>query len=158
AQADKYKGRKILPVLELIAVVVQGAAGSDGKWRRRVPDSVVDEYLHAARSAKAVLLLNIQPGHSDFVSEVKHFEKYLHQPEVGIALDAEWAMSGKQKPGVMFGQTTGAVINDVGEYLAGIVKANDLPEKALVFHQVNTHVVKDESVLVAHPGVALIKS
>lgn len=159
--ADKYAHgaqRKVLPVFELIAVVVQGAAGKDGKWRRRVPDSVVDEYLHAAREAKALLLLNIQPGHSDFVTEAKHFDRYLRMPDVGIALDPEWAMKGKQRPGATFGQTTGAVINEVAEYLAGLVKAGDLPEKALVYHQVNGHVVKDESVLVAHPGVAIIQS
>ncbi len=157
--ADKYaRGRKVLPVFELIAVVVQGAPGKDGKWRRRVPDSVVDDYLKATRAAKGILLLNIQPGHSDFMTEVKAFEKYLKQPDVGVALDPEWAMKGKQKPGAVFGQTTGSVINDVAEYLSGLVAAGDLPEKALVFHQVNGHVVKDESVLAAHPGVVLIKS
>ncbi len=156
--AEKYaRGRKILPVFELIAVVVQGAPGKDGKWRRRVPDSVVDEYLQAARAAKGLLLLNIQPGHSDFLTETKAFEKYLREPDVGLALDPEWAMKGKQKPGAVFGQTTGAVINEVAEYVSAIVKAGDLPEKALVFHQVNDHVLKDESVLVAHPGVVLIK-
>jgi hypothetical protein len=159
--AEKYvqgSSRKVLPVFELIAVVVQGAPGNDGKWRRRVPDSVVDEYLQAARAAKALLLLNIQPGHSDFLTEAKHFERYLHLPDVGLALDPEWAMKGKQKPGVTFGQTTGAVLNDVAEYLSGIVKAGDLPEKVLVYHQVNGHVVKDESVLVGHAGVAIIQS
>ncbi|HVH44038.1 MAG TPA: hypothetical protein VM925_16925, partial [Labilithrix sp.] len=157
--ANKYvQGRKVMPVFELIAVVVQGAPGNDGKWRRRVPDSVVDEYLHAARAAKAMLLLNIQPGHSDFMTEVKHFEKYLKQPDVGVALDPEWAMHGKQKPGVTYGQTTGATINDVAAFLSEIVKAGDLPEKALVFHQVNGYVVKDEGVLVTHPGVALVKA
>jgi len=158
SQADKYHGRKILPVLELIAVVVQGAPGADGKSRRRVPDSVVDDYLQAARNAKGILLLNIQPGHSDFMTEAKHYEKYLRQPDVGLALDPEWAMRGKQKPGAIFGQTTGANINEIAEYLSGIVKANDLPEKALVFHQVNAHVVKDESVLTTHNGVVLIKA
>lgn len=156
--ANKYQGRKVLPVFELIAVVVQGAPGKDNKWRRRVPDSVVDDYLHAARAAKALLLLNVQPGHSDFMTEVKSFERYLKEPDVGIALDPEWAMHGKQKPGAYYGQTTGATINEVASYLSDLVKANDLPEKALVFHQVNGYVVKDESVLVPHPGVALVKA
>lgn len=159
--ADKYadrSSRKIMPVLELIAVVVQGAPGADGKSRRRVPDSVVDEYLQAARAAKGLLLLNIQPGHSDFLTEAKHFDKYLRQPDVGLALDPEWQMKGKQKAGAVFGQTTGAAINEVADYLAEIVKTHDLPEKAIVFHQVNGHVVKDESVITTHPGVAFVKS
>lgn len=156
---EKYaRGRKPMPVFELIAVIVMGAPGADRKSRRRVPTSVVDEYLQAARAAKGILLLNIQPGHSDFLTEAKHYERYLKEPDVGLALDPEWQMHGKQKPGAIFGQTTGAAINAVADYLSEIVKANDLPEKALVFHQVNNHVVKDESVLTAHPGVALVKS
>lgn len=156
--ADKYAGdRKVLPIFELITVIVMGGPGKDGKWRRRVPDSVVDQYLQIARASKGLLILNIQPGHSDFLTEVKVYEKYLRMPDVGVALDPEWAMKGKQKPGAVYGQTTGAVINEVAAYLSGIVKEEDLPEKALVFHQVNDHVLKDESVIAAHPGIALIK-
>lgn len=157
--AEKHaNGRTPLPVFELIAVIVQAAPGRDGKWRRRVPDSTVDRYLKEARAAKALLLLNIQPGHSDFMTEVRHFEKYLREPEVGLALDPEWAMRGKQVPGKVYGQTTGAVINEVAAFLSEIVKEEDLPEKALVYHQMNGHVVKDEDVIVPHPGVAIIKS
>jgi hypothetical protein len=157
--ADKYaQHRKVLPVFELIAVVVQATAGRDGKYRRRVEDGVVDEYLAAARRSKALLLLNIQPGQSDFVTEVKHFEKYLSEPDVGVALDPEWAVKPKQRPGQYYGQTTGATINEIAEYLSGIVQNHGLPEKALVFHEVNRLVVKDEAVVKPYPGVVVIKS
>src|SRR5260221_7782905 len=80
--ADLYaQDRTALPVFELIAVVATTAPGLDGQYRRRVPDFVVDEYLRAARAARALLLLNIQPGRSDFMTEAKHFEKYLRQPD-----------------------------------------------------------------------------
>jgi hypothetical protein len=158
--AEQYGGdREVLPVFELIAVVVMGAPGPDKAWRRRVPASVIDEYLRAARASKAILLLNIQPGHSDFLTEVKALEPWLREPDVGIALDPEWAMwQPNQKPGSVYGQTTGEVVNDVAAYLAGLVRDYHLPEKALVFHQVNTHVFKDEAALRAQPGVVLVKS
>jgi hypothetical protein len=157
--ADQYGGdREVLPVFELIAVVVQGAAGADGKWRRRVPTSVIDDYLKAARKEKALLLLNIQPGHSDFMTEVKVLESYLREPDVGVALDPEWAMKPKQKPGVFYGQTTGAEIDTVAEYLEAIVREHDLPEKVLVFHQVNNIVAKELDVLKKREGIVLIKS
>ncbi|MGH7296413.1 MAG: hypothetical protein ACRELB_15855, partial [Polyangiaceae bacterium] len=140
-------GRKVMPVFELIAVVVQAGGGADGKYRARVYDSVVDEYLAAARANKGLLLLNIQPGQSDFLSEVQRFERYLHEPDVGVALDPEWAMLPKQTPNHFYGQTTGDAINAVIAYLSGIVTKNDLPEKALVFHKVNNYVVKDEGVI-----------
>ena len=158
--ADKYAGaeRRVLPVFELIAVVVQAGSGADGKYRRRVEDSVVDTYLRHARESKGLFLLNIQPGQSDFLTEVKHFEKYLREPDVGIALDPEWAMKPGQRPGKVYGQTDGAMINSIAEYMSKLTREGDLPEKALVFHQVNRHVVKDEATLHTYPGVVLIKS
>jgi hypothetical protein len=152
------QGRKLLPVFELIAVVVQGSPGPDGKYRHRVENSVVDQYLQVARQTKALLLLNIQPGQSDFLTEVKSFEAYLREADVGVALDPEWAMKPNQRPGVFFGQTTGAILNEVATYLSAIVKEGDLPEKALVFHQVNRGIVKDESAMRPIAGVAIIKS
>jgi hypothetical protein len=155
----KYAGaRPILPVFELIAVVVQAGPGADGKYRRRVDDSVVDDYLRLARQHQGLLLLNIQPGQSDFLTEVKHYEKYLLQPDVGVALDPEWAMKPKQVPGKYFGQTTGAALNEVAAYLSSLIAQAHLPEKAFVFHQVNGAVVKDEAALKPTPGVVMIKS
>lgn len=157
--AKKYSdSRKVLPLFELIAVVVQGVAGPDGLYRRRVPDSVVDDYLASARAAKAILLLNVQPGHSDFMTEVKHFERYLAEPDVGIALDPEWAMKPKQIPGKYYGQSTGSAVNEVAAYLSAIVKEHDLPEKLLVFHQMNAYVMKDEGAIKPAPGVVIVKS
>lgn len=158
--ASQYAGdRKALPVFELIAVVVQESPGKDGKSRRRVTDAIVDEYLRAARAARALLLLNIQPGHSDFLTETKAFEKYLREPDVGVALDPEWSMTtAKQTPGASFGRTNGKTINEVGAYLSSLVSANNLPEKVLVFHQVNSRVLRDENDIVTHPGVVLVKS
>jgi hypothetical protein len=158
-RAAQYAGdRKILPVFELIAVVVQGYPGVDGKYRGRVTSAVVDRYLRAAREAKALLLLNIQPGQSDFMTELNLLEPYLEEPDVGVALDPEWAMHPKQRPGLFWGQTTGATINDVAALLSGIVKRLNLPEKALVFHEVVREVIKDERSIGSYPGVAIIKS
>jgi hypothetical protein len=151
--------RKPLPVFELIAVVVQDARGRDGMHRRRVPDAVVDRYLAGARAARALLLLNIQPGHSDFATEVKHFEKWLREPDVGVALDPEWAMNGTSKtPGASFGQMRGETITEIARYLAMLVEEGDLPEKVLVFHQVNTRVLTGEQDVTPQPGVVIVKS
>lgn len=158
--AESYAGdREVLPTFELIAVIVMGAPGLDNAWRRRVPSSVVDQYLAAAREAKGLLLLNIQPGHSDFLTEVKAFERWLKEPDVGVALDPEWAMwKADQKPGSVYGQTSGEVINEVSTYLSDLVREGHLPEKPLVFHQVNDWVLKNESAIRRHDGVVLIKS
>ena len=151
-------GRKVMPVLELIATIVQPQPGRDGKWRSRVSPQVVDDYLAAARKVNGILLIDIQPGRADFLDEVKSYERWLTQPDVGVALDPEWAMGPGQVPMKVFGHTTGRKIDDVAGYLASIVKKHDLPEKALVFHQLRVSIVSDEKAIRDHPGVAIIKS
>ena len=151
-------GRKIMPVLEVIATVVQGSPGSDGKYRFRISDRRIARYLKVARRHKALLLLNIQPGRSEFIIEAKSYEKWLREPDVGVALDPEWAMDRGQRPGGAYGHTTGAELDRTARYLARLVKRHDLPEKVMVYHQVSASVVRRESGLKAHPGVAVIKS
>src|SRR5699024_8862699 len=115
-------GRDLLPVLELIATVVHASPGEDGMYRTYIPESVIQDHLDAARRHDGILLLNIQPGRSDFIDEVRHYEQWLVEPDVGVALDPEWAVSEGQIPGRVYGSTTGAELSEVAEYLSGLVK------------------------------------
>lgn len=157
--ARSYRaGREVLPVLELIAVVVQAHPGGDGLYRVGIGDDVIRRYLAAARRQHALLLLNIQPGRASFVDEVHALAKWLREPDVGLALDPEWAVGPGQTPGRVFGSTTGAVIDEVSAYLDGIVRANDLPQKVLVVHQLNPNIVRGFEKVRRRDGVVVVKS
>ena len=151
-------GREVLPVLELIAVVVQRYPGGDGKYRVRMGDDVIRQYLDAARRHKALLLLNIQPGRASFVDEVHALARWLREPDVGLALDPEWAVGPGQTPGHVFGSTTGAMIDQVSAYVDGIVRANGLPQKVIVVHQLNPGIVRGFDKVRERDGVVVIKS
>jgi hypothetical protein len=158
-RAEPYAdGREVLPVVELIATIVQGSPGRDGKYRVRLSDAQIAKYHKTARKHRAVMLLNLQPGRSEFIAEAKAFHKWLKEPDVGVALDPEWAMDRGQRPGGVYGHTTGAELDEVARYLSGLVKQYNLPEKVLVYHQVARNVVRKESGLKDHDGVVLIKS
>jgi hypothetical protein len=152
------KGRQIMPVLELVATLVHPRPGRDGRYRERTTDAVIGRYLAAARRVDGLLLLNIQPGRADFLPEVKAYERWLRQPDVGLALDPEWAVGPGQVPGRVFGSTTGQELDEVARYVSRLVQRYDLPEKALVFHQLHASIVRDPAALRPHKGVALIKS
>ena len=151
-------GREILPVVEVIASVVQGSPGRDGKYRVRLTDAQIAKYHKAARKHRAVMLLNLQPGRSESITETKAFQKWLKEPDVGVALDPEWAMDRGQRPGGVYGHTTGAELDEVARYLSGLVKQYNLPEKVMVYHEVARSVVRKESDLKDHDGVVAIKS
>jgi len=151
-------GRTPLPVLELIAVVVQPRPGRDGTYRVRIGPDVVDAYLAAARRHRALLLLNVQPGRARFLDEVRALERWLVEPDVGIALDPEWAVRDGQVPGHVFGRTTGADLDGVAAYLAGLVTGHGLPQKVMVVHQLRVDIVDRFGDLGERPEVAVVQS
>ncbi|MFT4295788.1 MAG: hypothetical protein QM582_10295 [Micropruina sp.] len=151
-------GRELLPVMELIAVTVHGSPGADGMYRTRAPESVIKRWHDVATEHRALLLLNIQPGRARFIDEVKHFEKWLKYPDVGVALDPEWAVGKGQVPGRVFGSTAGKDLNDVATYLSGLTTANNLPEKVMLFHQLHVSIVKQPKDLKQQPGLVYINA
>ncbi len=158
AQAQPYQRphRPVMPALELIATIVTADPGSDGRFRYRQSDAVIERYLAAARRVRALLILDIQPGRARFMDEVRALQPYLVQPDVGLALDPEWSMRPGQIPGRVIGSTDAAVINRASAYLAGIVHSHDLPEKLLIVHQFTTGMIGHKLSLTRRPGVALV--
>lgn len=152
------KGRKLLPVLELIAVVAHESPGVAGTYNGQVSDAVIGRYLAAARRHRALLLLNVQPGREGLLTVVKRFEPWLRQPDVGVALDPEWEVHRGQVPGRVFGSTTGAELDSVSAYLDALVRAHRLPQKVMVFHQVAPGVLSGQQRIRARAGVVVIKS
>jgi hypothetical protein len=156
-QARPYArgGRPVMPAFELISTVASGSPGEDGRYSTRQSHRVIDRYLHAARAARALLILDIQPGHAEFMDEVRALAPYLEQPDVGLALDPEWKVPAGQVPGQVIGSTDASVVNEVSSYLAGIRRAHDLPQKVLVVHQFTEGMIKRKSLLQQPAGVAL---
>ncbi|QNE22813.1 hypothetical protein F1D05_07640 [Kribbella qitaiheensis] len=151
-------GRTPQPVMELIVVVANGHAGKDGKYRSRLPDAKIQNYLTVARKHRMLLLLDIQPGRADILSEIKVLQRWLKEPDVGLAFDPEWAVGPGQVPGKVFGRTTGAQLDSIAGYLSDLVAQYDLPEKVFVFHQLSARIVSNEKALKQHPGVVTVKS
>jgi hypothetical protein len=155
-QAAPYgrKTRPVLPAMELISTVAANAPGPDGLYRTQQSAAVINGYLRAARRIKALLVLDIQPGHADFLSEARRLAHWLGQPDVGIALDPEWHTPGVV-PGTQIGSVTAAEINQVSDYVAGIVRARRLPEKLLVIHQFTDGMIQAKDQVLPRPGLAV---
>jgi hypothetical protein len=156
-QAAPYarSSRPVLPALELIAVVAAGAPGQDGRYNLRQPDSVIRRYLTAARKAKALLLLDIQPGRSDFFTEATRLRKWLEKPDVGLALDPEWRMGPGEIPGKVIGSVGAREVNATTAWLAQIVKRKHLPQKLVLVHQFTDDMVPEKE-LKRPPGLAYV--
>jgi hypothetical protein len=132
--------------------------GPNGDYAVTADDATVQQYLDAARAAGGILLLGIQPGSGDFLPAVQHYERWLTEPDVGVALDPEWAIEPGEVPGDVFGSATGAELDSVAAYLDGLVTAHLLPQKVVLYHQLHADIVSGQEALVERPGIALVKS
>jgi hypothetical protein len=148
--------RPVLPAFELIAAIVTSEAGDGGDHSMRQDDSTIRRYLRVARAHKMLLLLDIQPGYAPFLQEAKALEKWLKEPDVGLALDPEWSLKPPLLPAQEIGSTDAATVNEVSRYLADLVRRNDLPQKLLVVHRFTSDMIENEDALERNPGVALV--
>jgi hypothetical protein len=156
-QARPYArgGRPVLPALELIASIANADPGADGRYRTRQPDAVIARYLRAARKDKALLLLDIQPGRSDFLTETKRLERWLREPDVGLALDPEWRVGPGEVPGRVIGHVDADEVNATTAWLAHLRREDGLPHKLVVIHQFTDDMV-DETALVPRDGLEIV--
>jgi hypothetical protein len=156
-QARPYArgGRPVMPVLELIAVVAAHDPGDGGRYSLRQPASVIRRYLAAARRAKALLVLDIQPGRSDFFTEVTRLRRWLRLPDVGLALDPEWRVGPGEIPGQVIGHVDSPEINATTAWLEQLIERNRLPQKLVIVHQFTDDMV-DETALKPRTGEAIV--
>lgn len=157
-QAQPYArpGRPVLPAFELIAAIVTGEPGDGGDHSMRQDASTIRRYLRVARAHRMLLLLDIQPGYASFLEEAQALERWLREPDVGLALDPEWSLEPPVLPAQEIGSTDADTVNEVSRYLSNIVRRHDLPEKLLVVHRFTGDMIQNEHELQRDPGVALV--
>jgi hypothetical protein len=148
-------GRTLLPAMELIAVVASHSPEPDNSYSWKQGHAMVEKYLAAARKLKALLILDIQPGHADFLPLVKHYGRFLREPDVALALDPEWHTPGAV-PGTVIGSTDAAAVNGVSRYLQKIVRKYRLPDKMLLVHQFTDSMIANKQQLKPLRGVPLV--
>ena len=155
--ARKYerKTRPVLPAFELIATIANAHPGDDGMYRTQQPAEIIDRYLKGARRAKALLLLDIQPGRADFRAEAERLQPWLLQPDVGLALDPEWSVVEGQVPGQQIGRITAEKVNEIAKWLSDLVVEHDLPEKLFVIHQFTHDMIAGKERVAKPPGLAV---
>jgi hypothetical protein len=156
-QAKPYatKARPVLPAMELLAVTAAASPGEGSRYNTRQDASIIDRYHRAARKAKALLVLDIQPGRSDFFTEATRLKRWLKEPDVGLALDPEWRMGPGQVPGQVIGHVDAREVNAVSAWLSKIVVRRKLPQKLFLIHQFTNDMV-DDTQLKPRPGLAMV--
>lgn len=146
----------VVPMLHLVYAVAQPEASHDGLHLRYVDDRTVRLYLALARSHGFGLIIDLQIGHSSALAEVQKVLTYLEEPDVHLALDPEFALAGREKPGEAIGSIDASDINAVQWLLEGLSRSRGLPQKLLIVHQFESSMVTNPGEIERHEGVDLV--
>ena len=147
---------KTIPALHYIVVSAQGAPGKDSKHRKRMPFQQIDKVLDYAKPINALVFLDIQVGHSTVKEEVPQIESYLKLPNVHLGIDPEFSLKNGEIPGSKIGTFTYQDINDAIDFLADIVRKNNLPPKVLVVHRFTQGMVTGYDKIKKTPEVQIV--
>ncbi len=158
-QALAYEPLTTKPVImayHLVAVVAQCTAGGDGLWRRRETRELMTDMLAEARANGFRLILDIQPGRSTVIEEMRVLEPFLDEPDVDLALDPEFANSECEIPGRHIGQLAASDVNAALDRLEWIIQDHRLPPKVLMVHQFRLDMLPDKSKIRPSPVIDVV--
>ncbi|AEF41749.1 hypothetical protein AS9A_3307 [Hoyosella subflava DQS3-9A1] len=144
---EDYSGEAVIPALEVIVTVASVSPGADNQYSNvsRVED--IRPWVDAARDEGTYIVLDLQPGRTDFLTQAKLFEELLAEPHVGLALDPEWRLRPDQVHLRQVGQVDASEVNEVIEWLADLTAEHNLPQKLLVLHQFQTRMITNRDQL-----------
>ena len=146
----------VVPAIHYIATTAQGLPQSDNSYILRMPDSEIDKAIEIAKPLNALVFLDIQVGQSTIQKELPKLEKYIKLPQVHIGIDPEFSMKTGKKPGTVIGTMSATDVNYVTNYLAKVVKENNLPPKILVVHRFTQGMLTKYKDIKTQPEVQIV--
>ena len=155
---DEYSadGLPTIPTFEIIATVATARAGRDGDYSGEHSVEALMPWVEYAAQEGIYVVLDLQPGRTDFLTQAKYYEELLVLPHVGLALDPEWRLKPNQVHLRQIGSVEAAEVNAVAEWLAGVVRREGLPQKLLMVHQFRFTMIRDRETISTPPELAVV--
>ena len=148
-------GAQVIPTFEIIASIA-AAGPTDGDYSEEWPPSAFAEWIRVAQENGMYVILDLQPGREDFLTQAKQYEELLRLPFVGLALDPEWRLQPDQVHLRQIGRVNAAEVNRVVDWLAALVRDNGLPQKMLIVHQFKSTMIVDRETLKRRPELQMV--
>lgn len=147
----------VIPTFEIIATVAAAGAGSDGNYSNESSIAHLRPWVDAAKKAGVYVVLDLQPGRTDFLTQAKRYEVLLREPHVGLALDPEWRLKPDEIHMVQIGSVSADEINKTSAWLAALTREHKLPQKVLMLHQFRLDMITNRAnVVTSHDELKII--
>jgi hypothetical protein len=159
AEYQAVSEETVVPAFEIISTIADSGPGPDGDYSSEADPEFLRPWVDAAGEAGMYVLLDLQPGRTDFLTQARRYEELLREPHVGLALDPEWRLGPEQRPLEQIGSVGIDEVNAVVTWLADLTRDARLPQKLLMLHQFRLSMIvererldtsRDELAVVVH--------
>ena len=140
----------VIPSFEIIATVAQASAGRSGMYSYESSVASLRPWVQAATRAGLYVTLDLQPGRASLLAQAKKYRSLLMLPNVGLALDPEWALQPGQLPLHQIGSVSVSEVNSVVSWLARLTAQYHLPQKLLELHEFRLTMIQNIQRLDTH--------
>ncbi|AKK08595.1 cell wall-binding repeat-containing protein [Corynebacterium testudinoris] len=157
ANYQPLEEQPVVPAFEIIVTVASASPGDSGQYTNVGDPAEFVPYIDAITDAGGYAFLDLQPGRASLLEQAKVYEDLLKRPNVGLALDPEWKLGPEDTPLTQVGHVQAAEVNEVADWLAALVRDNNLPQKGLILHQFQNQMIRDrEQIITDRPELAFI--
>jgi hypothetical protein len=134
----------VVPAFEILATVAQDSPGPNGLYSYENSVASLRPWVRAANRAGLYVILDLQSGRANLLTQAKLYRSLLKLPDVGLALDPEWHLQPGQLPLRQIGSVNVTQVNSVIRWLAALTARYRLPQKVLVLHQFQLSMIQGE--------------
>lgn len=148
--AAEYKPlstQPILPAFEIITTVASASPTANNDYSQEIDEHTLLPWAQEADTSGVYVVLDLQSGRSDFLTQAEEYQSLLALPNVGLALDPEWRLAPNQIPLVQIGSVSASEINSVASWLARLTSDHHLPQKLFIVHEFRTSMIEDRNEL-----------
>lgn len=147
----------VVPTLEIIATIASAAPEPDGSYSRARSVDDLRPLVEAAEAAGQAVVIDLQPGRTDFLTQAQRYAELLEYPHVGLALDPEWRLAPDQVHLRQIGSVGIDEVNATADWLATFTRDRALPQKMFLLHQFSLRMITDrERLHTGHDELAMI--
>jgi len=149
-------GVMTIPTFEIITTLATELPGTGGNYSAGFSIRALSPWIQYAAQEDVYVVLDLQPGRSDFLTQARRYEELLKLPHVGLALDPEWRLGPNQVHLRQIGSVTASEVNSVSKWLSELVREEKLPQKLFMIHQFRTDMIHNRESLTVPPELAVV--
>lgn len=154
---SKFTDKNVVPAFEIITTIASKDATENNDFSRELSLDRIRPLVDIAEENNILVILDLQPGLSDFLSQAKSYEELLSKPHVSLALDPEWRLKPNQVHMKQIGSVNAEEINKTAQWLIELIKNRKLSQKLFLIHQFKLSMIENrEKLLTSDDSLAWV--